>query len=187
MSNKVENSTDNLKNNKPERKENRFILGCVVGIVGTIILLQIVPAVVLSSFNNGEKILVIGSDDFTPSAVLTFWGSILSAVATASLGAFSLWQNQRFKSENDKAQDKIANDNQKALQEISKNNEKALKELKKSYEQKFMAEIFSNNMSKIEVQNFNKHLLDKLTNISDEINTLNSTINKNNDKGDHPK
>lgn len=71
------------------------------------ILCELVPTNILGSFvvNKDGLEVFFGSEDFSASAVLGFVGAILSAIASASLGALALWQNKRFKKENDKSQD----------------------------------------------------------------------------------
>lgn len=83
---------------KLDERSHIYFIGIIWGgvIISTLFFtLEIVPTYILFSYTGA---------DFDSSAVLTFWGAILSAVATASLGALSLLQNQRFKEENDNAQ-----------------------------------------------------------------------------------
>lgn len=55
--------------------------------------------------------------------VLSFYGSFLSFIGTVALGALALWQNKKFKEENDIAQERIERVNDKLL-ELDKLREK---------------------------------------------------------------
>lgn len=55
--------------------------------------------------------------------VLSFYGSFLSFIGTVALGALALWQNKKFKEENDIAQKRIESVNDKLL-ELDKLREK---------------------------------------------------------------
>lgn len=84
-----------------QEKQLSFALGIIWGFV--IIALPILLFEVI----NARLFGFFDSKYFDPSAILTFSGSILAAVATIYLGKSSLKQNQIFKEENDKSQKEL--------------------------------------------------------------------------------
>lgn len=94
-------------------KKNGFGTGVIVTLL-VIFLIFVIPILIGYSYSVG-KIAPLIITEVSADGTITFYGAVLSAIATACLGAFALWQNQRFKEENDKSQDRIERMNEQLM------------------------------------------------------------------------
>lgn len=87
-------------------KKNGFGTGIIVTLL-MIFLIFVMPIFIGYSYSVG-KIAPLIITEVSADGTITFYGAVLSAIATACLGAFALWQNKIFKDENDKVQKKLS-------------------------------------------------------------------------------
>lgn len=80
--------------------------------------------IVLVSFLIEGKIPM--GPDLVRADWLSFWSNMLVYIATFSLGMVAMWQNDRFKKENDEEQKRIRSDSNKAQNRLKEINEKLL-------------------------------------------------------------
>lgn len=96
-----------------EKRKRLYIFLLVIGIL---IASLTIPFLINESYQYGitseRKYYTL----WEAKDVLSFYGSFLSFIGTVALGALALWQNKKFKEENDIAQKRIENINDKLLE-----------------------------------------------------------------------
>lgn len=80
-----------------------------------IFILVIIPLIINCTYLIGTP-NGITNTKFEASDMLSFYGSFLAFLGTVALGILALWQNNKFKDENDKSQAKFEKINQKLLE-----------------------------------------------------------------------
>lgn len=75
----------------------------------------------------GDNWFIWIKTSFSADGALTFYGSLLAFLSTSGLGVLALWQNRKFKQENDISQKKLETINTKLLEiDIKKSNNNLL-------------------------------------------------------------
>ena len=93
--------------------------------LSTVILLVAIPLVLWFCYFIGDCGFILIKTSLTIDGFLDFYGSFLAFLGTVALGALALWQNHKFKIENDKAQSKLEQVNDNVLNlDIKKDKER---------------------------------------------------------------
>lgn len=88
----------------------------IIGSIEILIITLLIPILINESYKFGLKNGVGYVTLWEAKDVLAFYGSFLSFVGTTALGMLALWQNKKFKEENDNAQDRLEKINNRLLE-----------------------------------------------------------------------
>lgn len=88
----------------------------IIGSIGILVVALTIPILINELYKIGLKTDSGYVTLWEAKDALAFYGSFLSFVGTVALGMLALWQNQKFKIENDKAQDRLEKMNKKILE-----------------------------------------------------------------------
>lgn len=88
----------------------------IIGSIGVLVVVLTIPILINELYKIGLKTDSGYVTLWEAKDVLVFYGSFLSFVGTVALGMLVLWQNQKFKKENDKVQERLEKMNKKILE-----------------------------------------------------------------------
>lgn len=93
---------DFCKKTKLKVKRNPYSYG-----LGVIVLLLIIPLIIWVAYYIGDHGYVVIKTSLSVDGVFGFYGAFLSFLGTIALGSLALWQNRKYKAENDESQKRL--------------------------------------------------------------------------------